>query len=174
MACIGIFYGSTSGKVENIAFEIQKILGKENADVIDIKTAIKPSFRKYKYLIFGTSTEYGNIQKDWVLKIPLIKKLDYTHKKVAIFGLGDQKLYPDTFADGMGVLFDLLNDSDVDIIGNWYPHGYVFQRSKALVNGSFVGLVLDENFQPNITQIRLNKWTDYLKSQIKEVNFPQQ
>ena len=30
--------------------------------------------------------------------------LDLSGKKVAVFGLGDQEAYPDTFVDGLGIL----------------------------------------------------------------------
>jgi len=170
MALIGIFYGSTQGNVEHIAYEIQKIFGEEHADIFNIKNAENSDFKKYKYLIFGTSTcENGNIQQDWADKLNLLGNIDFTDKKIALFSLGDQKNYPNSFADGMGVLYDVLNDYDADIIGNWYAHGYIFNKSKAFVNGSFVGLVLDETFQPSVTQIRLQKWTDYLKTQFKEI-----
>jgi len=172
MASIGIFYGSTNGKVENIAYEIQTIFGKENAEVKAIRNATKYDLNKYKYLVFGTSTENGDIQSDWKSKLSVLKKLDYTDKKIALYCLGDQRQYPLTFADGLGVLYQHLSEMDADIIGNWYPQGYVFQKSKALIDGSFVGLVLDDNFQPNVTQVRLTKWTDFLKSQFKNINFP--
>ena len=168
MARIGIFYGSTNGNVEQIANEIQQIFGTETADLINIKDATADDLTKYPYLIFGTSTcENGNLQKDWQKKLTVFEQIDFSEKKIAIFCLGDQKHYPDTFADGMGILYEKLNEFDADIIGNWYAHGYVFNKSRAFVNGSFVGLVLDETFQPAVTKIRIQKWTDYLKTQFR-------
>lgn len=168
MAKIGIFYGSSFGNTEHIAREIQHLLGIDNADLINVRNASEKDFNHYEYLVFGCSTEEeGQIQKDWETKLPIIRSLDFTNKKVALFSLGDQKHHPDTFVDGMGILYQILSETEADIIGNWYPHGYIFNKSKAFINGSFVGLALDEEFQPAVTKTRLQKWTDYLKSQFK-------
>ena len=144
------------------------MLGIDNADLINVRNATSFDFARYDFLIMGCSTEEGgNIQKDWTDKLSLLEKVDFSNKKVALFSLGDQKHHPDTFVDGMGVLYQILSETDADIIGNWYPHGYIFNKSKAFVDGSFVGLALDEDFQPSVTKTRLQKWTDYLKSHLK-------
>ncbi|MBC8343638.1 MAG: flavodoxin [Bacteroidetes bacterium] len=166
MAHIGIFYGSSHGHVENIAQELQLLFGIENADIINIRDANKQDLESYNYLIFGCSTrDKGKIQEDWEFKFNLLSEINFRGKKIALFSLGDQRHYPESFVDGMGILYDKLNENDVKIIGNWYPYGYIFKKSKAFKHGSFVGLALDEQFQHSVTKDRLQKWTDYLKSQ---------
>ena len=168
MADIGIFYGSSHGNVKQIARELRILFGPENADIKNIKHAKKEDLEAYNYLIFGCSTrDAGMIQEDWEYKLAILSEIDFQNKKIALFSLGDQKHYPNSFVDGMGILYDKLNENDVKIIGNWYPYGYIFRKSKAFKHGSFVGLALDEKFQHSITHERLQKWTDYLKSQFK-------
>jgi flavodoxin I len=168
MAKIGIFYGSTNGHTEQVAKNILHAFGSQNADLINIKNAKAEDLQRYPYLILGVSTwGFGDIQKDWANKLSLLDKIDYSNKKVALFSLGDQRTYPDTFVDGMGLLYDKLYEKEARVVGNWYPNGYVFKRSKAMRNGSFVGLVLDEDIQPMSTKSRIEKWTNYLKLEFK-------
>lgn len=168
MAKVGIFYGSSKGNTESVAKNIHSELGLDNADLINIKDATKEDLEKYDYLILGTSTYgHGDIQKDWMLRLNLFDEIDWTGKKVALFSLGDQVQYPDNFADGMAIIYDKLIDKGVKIVGNWYPNGYIFNKSKAIRHGSFVGLVLDEYVQPLITKPRIQKWTTLIRMEFK-------
>lgn len=168
MAKIGIFYGSTKGHTEAVANNILHALGNQNAQVFNIKNATKEDLEKYDFLIFGTSTwGNGDLQKDWAERIELLDQVNWQGKKVALFCLGDQHTYPDNFVDGMGVLYDKLREKGVKVVGNWYPNGYIFNKSKAIRYGSFVGLVLDEDVQPFVTKPRIQKWTKLLKMEFK-------
>ena len=68
-----------------------------------------------------------------------------TGKKVAFFGLGDQKRYPDHFVDGMGLLYDKVKPLGLQIVGTWPKDGYDYQASAGEVDGHLVGLALDED-----------------------------
>jgi len=166
MAQVGIFYGSSRGHTANVANIIRNALGTENSDIYNIKSATKEDIEQYPFLIFGTSTwGYGDIQHDWLVKLPMLDQINFDNKKVALFSLGEQQNYPDNFADGMSLLYEKLISKGAKVIGNWYPNGYIFNKSKALRHGSFVGLVLDEEFQPLNTKPRIEKWTNYLKTE---------
>ena len=138
---------------------IYERLGKERAVVRDIAVSSPDDLQPYELLIFGVPTwGIGKLQDDWMDFITTLEKLDLKGKKVAMFGLGDQESYPDSFADAMGKLYDSLLKTGCEITGCWPTRGYTFTDSAALREGSFVGLVLDEENQPGLTDQRIEEW----------------
>lgn len=84
-------------------------------------------------------------------------------KTVALFGLGDQRGYPDNFVSGMRPLFDALSARGAQMIGSWPNEGYEFSASSALEGDRFVGLVLDQDNQFDQTEARLASWLEEIK-----------
>ena len=162
---IGIFYGSSTGQTEKIAEKLQQLFGEDNADLINVDIASEEDLEKYPYLIFGTPTwGVGEMQDDWEDFAEILEKADLKGKKIALFGLGDQDTYPDSFADGVGILFRKISEK-AQIIGNWPKNGYHFNESEALRGNKFVGLILDQENQPGKTAERLAKWVKMLKKE---------
>lgn len=89
-----------------------------------------------------------------------------TGKKLALFGLGDQILYPDNFVDGLGVMKVEFAKTNAEVIGEWPVQGYNFTDSQGVSNNMFVGLALDEDRQPELTQERIQTWTEQLKNRM--------
>jgi len=157
-----ILFGSTTGNTENVA---KIIATKLNADIFNIAEKPIDKIAKYQNLILGTSTwGLGDLQDDWDSFLPQLAKSDLTGKTVALFGLGDSSSYPDTFVDGMGVIYEAIRTNGCNIIGWVGIEGYSFSNSRALHKGSFVGLPLDEDSEGNKTKERLEKWIDELKT----------
>jgi len=166
MADIGLFYGgSPKGSTHKVADLIRNVLGKSNVDVYNI-AGIKPSdIEKYKYLILGTSAwGIGDMHRDWEMFIDDLAEINFEGKKVALFGLGDQKLYPESFVDGMGTIYCRLPDKKV-VVGFWPTKGYDFYFSSAEKDGEFVGLAIDDDSQPELTEDRVRKWAEILKKE---------
>lgn len=164
MAKIGIFYGSSTGNTEIVADKIKKLLGADAA-LIGIDVAEKEDLEKFDYLIFGTSSwGIGDMQDDWEDFAGILEETDLSKKKVALYGMGDQVNYPDSFADGMGAIYDLIYDR-VEIVGSWPLDGYSFNESAAVKNGKFVGLPLDKENQNELTDERLAKWVEMLRKE---------
>lgn len=164
MAKIGIFYGSSTGNTEAIAEKLGKLFGDE-AEVHNIDTSDKEDIEKYDYLIFGTSTwGIGDMQDDWEDFADVLPELDLNKKKVALFGVGDQVNYADSFVDGMGAIYDAIYEA-VNIVGSWPADGYTFNESAAVKNGDFVGLAIDKENQQELTDERLKKWVEILKKE---------
>lgn len=162
---IGIFYGSSTGQTEFVAEKLQKLLGEENADLINVDGASGGDLEKYPYLIFGTPTwGVGEMQDDWEDFSEIVEKADLKAKKIALFGLGDQDTYPDSFADGVGMLYDKIKDK-TKIVGTWNRNGYHFNESEAFRDNTFVGLILDQENQAGKTAERLEKWVEILKKE---------
>ena len=71
-------------------------------------------------MIVGASTWFdGELPTYWDELVPELESLDLKGKKVAIFGLGDQKNYPDNFVDGMGILADAFQKAGAGV-GRFY------------------------------------------------------
>jgi flavodoxin I len=50
-------------------------------------------------------------------------------------------------------------------VGYWSTDGYDFSDSKALRNGKFCGLALDDDNQPDLTDKRIQQWVGQLKTE---------
>ena len=100
----------------------------------------------------------GQLQRDWEGVIDEFDSLDLTGKRVALFGLGDQIGYPDTFADALFFVADRVRARGGELVGAWPADSYQFDGSWAYEDGHFLGLVLDEDNQPDLTVPRLETW----------------
>ncbi len=167
MKKIGIFYGSSTGNTEVIADKIQLAFGEEKADVFNIDAVEKSEIERYSYLIFGTSTwGLGDLQDDWEEFIEVFNTIDLTKKKVALFGLGDQEVYSESFANGMGELYEHISKR-TNIVGEWPIEGYDFIASKAVKKGKFVGLAIDFDNEPKKADEKIKAWVEQLKKEFK-------
>jgi flavodoxin I len=165
MKKIGIFYGSSTGNTEKIADLIKSAFGEDVATTINVEDASFNDLDKFPYLIFGTSTwGIGDMQDDWEDFMEVVLKADLKGKKVALFGLGDQEIYTDSFADGIGKIYDKIAKKTT-IIGAWPNEGYLFDESEALKKGKFVGLIIDEDNQTKLTVERVTRWVEGLKKE---------
>ena len=165
MKKIGIFYGSTLGNTKGIAEKIQAQFGPENAILHSIENSKPKDILFYDNLIFGTSTwGVGEMQEDWENFAGTLKKLDLSDKKIALFGIGDQREWTDSFVNGMGMLHHNLPNKE-NVVGFTAVDEYDFEISLAIKNGEFVGLAIDEVNQPELTNQRIEKWVDQLKKE---------
>ena len=166
MASIGIFYGSTTGNTEKIATLIQHQFGEENADIYNVDIVDQEDVEKYKYLVFGVSTwGVSDLQDDFEDFLEILDEVDFTGKKVALFGLGDQSTYTETFVDAMGIVYDGLKKMNVTLVGAIPTDGYSFTGSMAVVKGRLVGLAIDEEFESHLTADRVQRWVKLLKKE---------
>ena len=106
------------------------------------------------------------MQDDWEMTIDNLSQINFTDKKVALFGLGDQDEYPESFVDGLGTLYCRLPDKSC-VVGMWPVKGYEYYFSLADKDGEFVGLVLDDHNQEDQTDKRITDWVKILKKEFK-------
>lgn len=164
MEKIGVFYGSTTGRTQEIAENIAEKLG--NCDLIDVSNASKDDIAKYSNLILASSTYGdGDLQSDWEDFAGKLSADDFAGKTVAIVGLGDQDGYSDTFCDSIGLLADLAKNAT--IIGKTKNEGYDFSESKGLKDGEFLGLAIDDDNQSDLSAGRIEKWVNDIKGKFK-------
>lgn len=161
---IGLFYGTYTGITGVIAEKIAEELGKDNVNLHNISKD-GDLMQNYKKLIIGTSTwSIGELQEDWDNFMPKLQEMDFNGKVVALFGTGDQIGYPDTFLDGMGMLYETFQYRGATFVGFWPTQGYDFTSPLPLLDHDhFVGLAIDEDNQAELTNMRIKEWCKLLK-----------
>lgn len=167
MAKVGLFFGSQTGNTETIAEQIQEELGGDSVVTLhEISDASPDDFSEYSCIIVGCPTwDLGGIQSDWDgFYEGDLDSVDFSGKKVAYFGPGDQVGYSENFQDAMGLLEEKISGLGGETVGHWSTDGYEHEASKAVKNGKFVGLALDEDNQAELTDERVKAWTAQLKS----------
>lgn len=169
---IGLFYGSTTCYTEMAAEKIQTALGPELVDLHNIKDQALSHTAAYDILIFGISTwDYGELQEDWESHWAEVAELNLTGKVVALYGMGDQVGYGEWFQDALGMLHQHLEATGCYVIGFWPNQGYEFTASKALTadGDKFVGLALDDESQYELTDQRIEKWSQQLLDELEQL-----
>ncbi|TLD89171.1 flavodoxin [Helicobacter sp. MIT 05-5294] len=165
MQKIGLFYGSDGGNTENVAKRIANALG--DVEVFDVAKVEKSKLLEYKNLILATPTYgSGDMQGDWEEFLDTLKSEDFSGKVVAFVGLGDQDTYGETFCDGLLPIYEVAH-KEGRIVGFTATDGYEYEESKAVVEGQFVGLILDEDNQEELSEQRIQEWTQNLKGQFQ-------
>lgn len=144
---------------------MHQVLTPDLSDILNVDSADEEELKRYEYLILATSTwGIGDMQDDMEDFLDVLLKADLKKKKVALLGLGDQESYPDSFADGIGTLYEKLKNRTT-IVGEWPLKGYEFSESDAVKNNKFVGLVIDVENQADKTDERLKKWAAQLRKE---------
>ncbi|MDE1163223.1 MAG: flavodoxin FldA [Acidobacteriaceae bacterium] len=162
-----IIYGSDTGNTRTAAEDIAEQLGGRSLEVI---SATVEDFEGCDLLVLGTPTSgYGDLQADWECYLKTLRAARLEGRTVALFGLGDQMTYADTFCDAIGVLYEELMGLGAAVIGATATAGYDFFSSRAVVEGRFVGLVLDEENQGDESGSRIASWVVSLKAQVGEL-----
>ncbi|MET0052071.1 MAG: flavodoxin domain-containing protein, partial [Candidatus Thiodiazotropha sp.] len=120
-------------------------------------------------LILGTPTygegvlpglESKNREPSWLEFLPGIEGSDFTGKRVALFGLGDQEQYPAHFLSAMMDLHECFAAAGAELVGGSPTEGFEFTHSRAVVDGRFIGLALDQHLQHLLTDARIDVWLD--------------
>lgn len=160
---IGLFYGTDTGNTEMVAKmlveKIEEKLGSDSIEMHEIYQKKADDMRAFDLIIMGQPTWYdGELQGDWEEFIPEMKEIDFTGKKVAFLGLGDQYGYASYFCDSLGVFADMVEELGGEVVGHTSTEGYEHDYSKAEKDGQFCGLCIDVDNQDELTEERLDNW----------------
>ncbi len=161
---IAVLYGPLGGNTEKAAKLIAKKIGAEKSDLIPINQVTEKTIEAYSNFIIGGSTigthnwTHKNTSSDWDEFMPRFRAMNFEGKKVAIFGLGDQLAYPNNFVDDIRTIYDILVENNAKIYGSWATDDYDFNESAAVINDRFVGLPLDEDYQDELSEHRIEAW----------------
>lgn len=164
MAKIGLFYDSDTGNTRKVAKLMFKHFDEGEVELKPIKKVEPADFERYSAFILGTPTlGEGELPENWDAFLPELDAMDFSGKTIALFGLGDQEGYADEFVDGLGILYDKFTELGASFIGFWPLDGYEYEISRAELDGEFVGLVLDQDNQSDLTNERVETWLGQVK-----------
>jgi flavodoxin long chain len=115
----------------------------------------------YDYLILGISTwNIGQLQDDREAIFPQLAGLDFSGRRVALFGIGDQVAYDENFLDAVGILGARLRARGAALSSRWPIDDYEFAASLALEEGALLGLGIDEINRHERTEERIARWVN--------------
>jgi len=175
MGKIGIYFGTDTGNTRRVAKTIAKKLGDDADAPVNVTKATIDDLIKYDALILGTPTlgdgelpglTAGGSAESWEEFLPQLQGVDLSGKVVALFGLGDQEGYGHEFVDALMLIYDQVVECGATVVGAWPTDGYSFEASKAVVDGDFVGLVIDHDNQKDLTDERIDAWLDTVKPEL--------
>jgi flavodoxin I len=165
---IGIFFGTETGTTRLIAKKLQKLLGDDIADKpVNVNRIAPEEMLKYDVLILGTPSygegeipgkSAGCLEPNWEEFLTQMPTADFSGKRIAFFGLGAQERYSERFCSSLRALHDLFKGWGAEVVGTTRTEGYTFQHSAAVVDGRFVGLVIDQRTQGMFTDERIAAW----------------
>ncbi len=161
-----LMYWPTGGNVETSAKIFKKI---DNTIILKpIRTVEQKDFETADRIIIGSSTvgeeTWGEEKANspWADFFRLLEEVEWRNQQVAIFGLGDQVRWPRHFVDGIAVIYDKLESLGVDAEGVWPVEGYNFEESEAQQGDHFLGLALDHDNEPELSEERIKAWLESL------------
>jgi flavodoxin I len=171
LACakaVGLFFGTQTGKTEEAAEFIAGATGLEAQDIGDVSAGDLAGFDG---IIAGVPTWHTGADEQrsgtvWDDYLEEIRGLDMCGKPVAVFGLGDQAGYGDNFCDGIEEIHATFAAAGAKMVGYTDASGYeMYTESKSVKDGKFLGLPLDGDNEPDMTEARVKAWVEQLKSE---------
>ena len=168
---VKLIYGSDTGNTENVVENILLDIFEPyfNIEIKEVGNLTPDDWTSHDFYILSIPTWYdGELQSDWEDYFDEFKTINFTGKKVALFGLGDQIGYDEWFCDGIGILAEVVEKNGGKVIGHTKKDdSFDFETSKALKNeNTFWGLALDEDNQDELTEERLKNWFNKLKLEL--------
>jgi len=170
MAKIGIFVGSSGGVTLSAAEALAELF--DDAELINMEEDYDDleQFDAFDVLLIGSSTwGQGDVQRDWVDPLYEMQneEPDYSGKKVAFFGAGDQKSHPEEFVTALGKMKEIFSKLGADTeFGYTSTEGYSYKYSAAEKDGKFCGLAIDDINQEDLSDERIQAWASQIKKEM--------
>ncbi len=161
-----IIYSFHTQKSKKVAEKVVDAFGEDKIEVVNAEELRKEVIEKYDNFIISAPTWFdGELPNYWDEFIPDLEEMDLSKKTFAIFGLGDQKGYPENFCDAIGLMAEILEDCGAKLIGETSTEGYTYESSKAQRGDVFVGLPIDQENQARLTKKRVADWVEKIKGE---------
>ncbi len=161
-----IIYSFNTKKTGKIAERIRESFNDEQIEMVNAEVITEEIFMSFDQMIMGVATWFdGELPNFWDEFVPALEDLDLSGKKIALYGLGDQKGYPENFLDGMGVMAEILEEQGATLVGFTSVEGYEFESSRALRGEQFAGLAIDYENQGSLNKERVAAWVDQLRKE---------
>ncbi len=165
MSKTAIIYSFNTKKTGQIAELIIEEFGQDTLSVVNAEDITEEVFLSYDHIIMGVATWFdGELPNFWDEFVPALEDLDMKGKKIALFGLGDQKGYPENFLDGVGIMAEIMDGQGANLVGFTSTEGYEFESSRAVFEGQFAGLAIDYENQSFKNKERVAAWVQQIKS----------
>lgn len=159
-----IIYSFNTKKTGKIAEQIIAAFGKNAPEPVNAEDLNGEKFLEYDELILGVPTWFdGELPNYWDEFVPELEDLDLKGKKIALYGLGDQKNYGENFIDAVGLMADILEEQGASIVGFTSVEGYNYESSRAERGDKFAGLAIDYENQGSKNKERVSAWVDQLE-----------
>ncbi|WP_372936753.1 flavodoxin [Mariniphaga sediminis] len=163
-----IVYSFHTQKSKKVSEKVIEAWGKTGIEAVNAEELSKDVLEKYDNFILSAPTWFdGELPNYWDEFVPVLEEMDLKGKKFAIFGLGDQKGYPENFCDAIGILAEIIEECGGNVVGHTSVEGYTFESSRALRGDEFVGLPIDQENQARMTAGRIKNWLEQLKKEFK-------
>jgi len=161
-----IIYSFNTKKTGKVAERILESFSDKQVSMVNAEELTEELFMSFDQIIMGVATWFdGELPNFWDEFVPALEDLDLKEKKIALFGLGDQKGYPENFIDGVGVMAEILEAQGANLVGFTSIDGYEFESSRALRGNQFAGLAIDYENQGSMNKERVSAWVDQLKKE---------
>jgi flavodoxin I len=168
MKKIGLFYSFNTKKTSGIAEQIKESFSDAEIDLVNAETVTSGQFLSYDNVICGVPTWFdGELPNYWDEFVPDLEDMDLKGKTIALYGLGDQKGYPENFLDGVGILGEILENQGAHLVGFTSVQGYTFEKSHAVRSDKFMGLAIDFENQGSLNEERISSWIGQLRSEFQ-------
>jgi len=161
-----IIYSFNTKKTGKVAERIREAFNDEQVEMVNAEEITEELFMSYDQIIMGVATWFdGELPNFWDEFVPALEDLDLKGKKIALFGLGDQKGYPENFLDGVGIMAGIMEEQGATLVGFTSVEGYEFESSKARRGDQFSGLAIDYENQGSMNKERVSDWVEQLKKE---------
>merc|ERR1719335_1105201 len=167
---VGLYYSTSTGNTETVAGYIADKLGIEDwNDIGDVET---DEVMGKDAIIIGAPTWHTGADKErtgtawdeWLYET--LPDLDFSGKKIAIFGVGDSASYGDNYCDATGELYDCFTAKGAKVFGSTSTdEGFDYVESKGVKDGKFVGKTFDEDNYADDSEGRVDTWIEQLKGE---------
>jgi len=167
---VGLYYSTSTGNTETVAEYIADKTGIEGwNDIADVET---DEVLAHDAIIIGAPTWHTGADKErsgtswdeWLYDT--LPDMDFSGKKVAIFGVGDSAGYGDNYCDATGELYDCFTAKGAKIYGMTPAEdGIEYTESKSVRDGKFVAKAFDEDNFSDMSEDRVSEWLEQLKSE---------
>lgn len=161
-----LIYSFNTKKTGKVAERIKDEFADDQLVALNAEDITEETFLSFDQYILGVPTWFdGELPNYWDEFVPALEDMDLKGKKVALFGLGDQKGYPENFLDGVGLMAEILEGQGADLVGFTSTEGYEFESSRAARGEQFTGLAIDYENQGSMNKERVKAWVAQLKGE---------
>lgn len=171
MANVGIFCATAGGTSLKIAEELAKAFNVEEEDFINMEEDFDDveQLLDYDVLFIGSSTwGQGDVHHEWVDPQLDIESdgVDFSGKKIALFGAGDSVKHGEHFCSALGKLYKTFSQAGANVVGFVDANDYNYKFSLSQIGDKLCGLAIDEHNEKEKTQTRIENWIGNLKKEI--------